>query len=63
MKKLLLIVMCSLLILFCVSACALDSESIVPLIIAVVSVIGMLICNVLYRKEYRNDLRGFKKSK
>ena len=51
MKRKLEIVMCSLLFLFCVCACAIDSESLVPLIMAVCSLIGIVVCNVIYIRK------------
>lgn len=53
MKRKIDVIMCLLLILFCISACAVDSESIVPIITAVASATGMMICSLIYRKETR----------
>lgn len=51
MKKRIEILTIAFFVLSLISICAIDSESIIPIITAGCSFIGMATCSVIYRKE------------
>lgn len=56
MKKTLEILCFAFFILFCIFLCAIDSESMIPFVMALASLMGIVICNlVLHKKEVSHD--------
>ena len=56
MKKTLEILCFAFFILFCIFLCAIDSESMIPFVMALVSLMGIVICNLfLHKKEVSHD--------
>lgn len=51
MKKVLEVLIFAFFVLFCISLCMIDGESMKPLIFTGVSMAGILVCNILYRRK------------
>ena len=50
MKKVLEVLIFAFFVLFCISLCCIDGESKYPLILTGVSMVGILVCNIFYRR-------------
>ena len=50
MKKVLEVLIFAFFIMFCISLCGIDGESKFPLILTGISMLGILVCNIIYRR-------------
>lgn len=50
MKKVLEVLIFAFFVMFCISLCCIDGESKIPLILTGVSMAGILVCNIFYRR-------------